>query len=243
MGGFDPQQVAGGIERHDACAATAADDEVEGEPVLEDGSGTVAHSCDEGTLHLGTGGRAARVQHPRRRVAALPGPREPAAGDPVEHRTEGDELVDPLRALVDEHTHGRLVAQACPGAQRVGQVEVGRVLVAGKDGGNPPLRPTSGRLVELTFGYDSHAVAAPLGKAHGGRQPGHAAADDEDVETPEPAHASVLLRRRRVGPGVTAAPPSCRSSGRLPDRLRRADGAARACGLGGSKVTGSTTTA
>ena len=176
-----------GSSASDARAAAGVDDEVEGEPVLEDGSGTVAHSRDEGTLHLGAGGRAARVQDSSRRVATFPCPRQPAAGDPVKHGAEGDELVDPLGAFVDEHTNRGLVAQAGSGAQRVGQVEVGRVLVARQHGGDAALRPTRGRLLELTLGENADTGAARAGRGEPRQKARHAAPDDEDVETPRAA--------------------------------------------------------
>jgi hypothetical protein len=42
-------------------------------------------------------------------MAAFPGSREPAAGNPVEDGAESDELVNTLGALVDEHPDRGLV--------------------------------------------------------------------------------------------------------------------------------------
>ena len=73
--GLDAQQVAGGVERDDAGAAAALAHEVEGEPVLQDRRGAVAHRRDEGPLDLGAGGEPAGVQDARRRVATFPATR------------------------------------------------------------------------------------------------------------------------------------------------------------------------
>ncbi len=98
----------------------------------------------------------------------------------VEHRAERDELVDPCRALVDEHAHGVDVAQPGAGAERVGEVEVGGVVVAAEDGGDAALGPSGGRLLQLALGQhpDAEAVAvrrrAPRPRGRRRRCPGPA---------------------------------------------------------------------
>ena len=87
----------------------------------------VAHGHDERPLDLGAGGGAAGVDDTGEGVPTLPRQLQPAVGVAVEDRAQGDQLVDPRRALVDQHADRVEVAQPRPGGQRVGQVEVGRV--------------------------------------------------------------------------------------------------------------------
>ena len=87
------------------------------------------HRRDQGPFDLEAGGRPAGVDHPGHRVAALAGQLQAAALVGVEHGAEGDQLVDPARALVDQHAHGVGVTEPDAGGQGVGQVEVGGVLV------------------------------------------------------------------------------------------------------------------
>ena len=89
MGGLDALQLAGGVERHDAAAAAAFDDEIEGEPLLENGGRAVPHRGHEGPLDLGAGGGAAGVQDAGRRVTALAGSRQLARRAPGRRRRRG----------------------------------------------------------------------------------------------------------------------------------------------------------
>ena len=98
---------------------------------------------------------------------------------------------DPGGALVDEDAHGLVVAQAGAGAQGVGEVEVGRVLVPAEDGGHAALGPAGGGLAELALGQDAQ------GKGGGG-----------------PAAGTVPAG----GPRPTALRPRCREPGRRGDR-------------------------
>ena len=164
-------------------AAAALDDEVEGEPALEHGAGRAVGGVDQGPLHLGPGGGAAGVHDPRPRVPALAGQGERAAALAVELDAQGDQLVHPARALVDQDAHRLLVAQAGAGGQGVGQVQVGRVLVAAEHRGHAALGPAGGRLGQRALGQHAEREgAARPGQPHGGRQPGDAAAQDQDVE-------------------------------------------------------------
>ena len=150
------------------------------------------HGVDERPLDLRAGGRAAGVDDPR---AASGRPRGRAASCPSGSRSnagaEGDELVDPGRALVDEHPHGVDVAQPGAGGERVGQVEVGGVGVAAEHGGHAALGPAGRGLLELGLGEHADAHAVELGGPHRGRQPGHAEPSDEQVEV---GHASRSTR-------------------------------------------------
>ena len=101
------------------------------------------------------------MDDPRRRVTALPGEGQSATGLPVEDGAHGDELVHTGRALVDEDAHGVGVAQAGSRGQRVGQMEVGRVLVAPEDGGDATLGPSGGGLGELGLGEHPDPETGP----------------------------------------------------------------------------------
>ena len=90
--------------------------------------------------------RRRRRGRPGPGVATLAGSASEPGGLAVEHGAEGDELVDPGRAFVDEDAHGVVVAEAGTGGQGVGQVEVGRVLVAAEHGGDAALGPAGGGL-------------------------------------------------------------------------------------------------
>ena len=182
------------------------------------------HRLDQRPLDLGARGRAAGVHDPR---AACARPRGPARGAllvAVEDGAERDELVHPSRALVDQHPHGVGVAQAGAGGQRVGQVQVGRVRVLAEHGGHAALGPAGRRLRQLALGEhaDPHAVGA--GGADGGRQAGHAAAQDEQVERfdvgrrsgRQPIRPIARARSAPMASGPLGRSASSRVTGRLP---------------------------
>jgi hypothetical protein len=150
--------------------------------VLVEGGGGVLHGSRQRPLDLDPGGRAAGVHHPGVGVAALPGQLELPGGIPIEDRPEGDQLVDPGRALVDQHPHGVVVAQPGARRQRVRQVEVGRVGVAPQDGGDAALRPAGGGLVQLGLGQHPHPQAVVASRPDRGREPGDAGPQDQQVE-------------------------------------------------------------
>ena len=85
-------------------------------------------------------------------VATLTGQGQQARRLAVELDPERDQLVHTARPLVDQDAHGLLVAQAGPGRQRVGQVQVGRVLVGPEHGGDAALGPAGGRLRQHALG-------------------------------------------------------------------------------------------
>ena len=160
------------------------------------------HGVDERPLDLGSGGGAAGVHDARQRVPALPRQLELAVRIAVEGGAESDELVHAGRALVDEHPHGVDVAEPGAGGQRVGQVEVRGVGVAAEHGGHPALRPARGGLLELGLGEDAHPHAVQLRGADGGRQPGHAGAQHEQVEIGHQEGLQGSRADRRGDPGA-----------------------------------------
>ena len=86
--------------------------------------------------------------------------------------------------LVHQHPYGVLVTEVGPGGQRVGQVQVGRVLVPAEHRGHAPLGPPGGRLGEVALGQHAHPEGATVdtGQPDGRRQAGHPAAEHEHVE-------------------------------------------------------------
>ena len=142
-----------------------------------------AHGRDERPLDLGPGGGAPGVQDAGGGVAALSGQGQIAAGLAVEHRTQGDQLVDTRRALVDEHPHRVDVTQPGPGGQGVGQMEVGGVLVPA-DAPRPRPPGPSGSPTGRARPWSARPPAVPGASARRttADRPGHAGAEDEDVE-------------------------------------------------------------
>ncbi len=215
-------------------APAVLDEQVQGEPLLEDGRDRCACRIDQSALDLRTGCCAPRVDDAGGRVAALAGEGQVATGLAIEDRAHRHELVDPRRALVHQDPHRLGVAEPGPGGEGVGQVQIGRVLVPAEHRGHAALGPTGGRLGELGLGQDADPEpsaprpAAPTGpahrsgQAHRGRKAGDAAPEDQDVEDTRwrrgPAHAPARgsrLSMRRTGPTVAAM---SRRSGRVPER-------------------------
>ena len=175
------------VDGHHAPAPPPLDDQVEGEPLLHHRRGGGLDRLHQRPLDLHAGGGPAGVHDPRHRVATLPGQGQLAVGVPVEHRPEGDQVLDPRRPLVDEHPHRIGVAQAGAGGQGVGPVQVGGVGVAAEHRGHAALGPTGGRLVEVALGEHADpqagiAVGGDGGRLHRGRKPGDAAAQDQEIE-------------------------------------------------------------
>ena len=149
---LDRAAGATGRQRQHADTAPALDEEVEGEPAFEHRAGRTVGGVDQRSLHLRPRGRPARVDDPRPGVATLTGEGEGARRLAVELDAERDELVHAPGPLVDQDAHGLLVAQAGARRQRVGQVEVGRVLVAAQHRRDPALGPARRRLRQRTLG-------------------------------------------------------------------------------------------
>ena len=160
----DLDQAAVRSQGRDAPAPPVGDDQVEREPAFRDArprSG--ARPSTRARSISSAGGRPAGVDHPGHRVASLAGQLQPAPVVGVEHRAQGDQLVDPTRALVDEDPDGVGIAQPGPGRQRVGQVEVGRVLVLRQHRGHAALGPPGGRVRQLPLRQHPDAQSSRRG--------------------------------------------------------------------------------
>ena len=218
LGSSNLLEHAVGVEGRDAHAPATLDDEVNGEPLLQHCGRAVAHSRDERPLDLGPGGRPPGVQDASGGVPTFSGQGQIAAGFAVEHRTEGDELVDTTRPFVDEYPHGVDVTQARSRRQGVGQVEVGGVLVTAHRRRDPPLGPARRRLGQVRLGEHTHPEAGRGGQTDHRGQPRHAGAEDQDVEFHEwrPDGPGAGLNPRRPGVARRRAPPDRGPSRRWP---------------------------
>ena len=237
--------VPTGWQGADTGAATVVDHQVECEPALEDGAGRAVGGVDQRPFDLGTGRGASGVHHPWRRVAALARQGQRPRRFAVELNTQCDQLVHPARALVDQNAHGLFVTEPDTGGQGVGQVQVGRVLVATQDRGDTALGPPGGRLGQHALGQHAQAdrrrrpapgasaVAGSRrsacrdgsGQADRGGQPGDPAAQDQHVEgtgahRARHAGSGKAGRERTVSAGGRAEPASSAS--------RRADASSMA---------------
>ena len=117
----------------------------------------------------------------------------------VELRAQGDELLHPARPFVHQHPHRVEVAQAGAGGQRVGQVEVDLLRVLRR--ARRPRRPGptgwwSARASPLVSTPVTRSCVA--GGTHGGGQPGHAAAQHQEVELVVGHRRAPARRRPRV---------------------------------------------
>ena len=112
-------------------------------------------------------------------MAALARERE-CSVDQVEVRAERHELADAIRALGGEHPHRVGVAEPGARGERVGAVQLGRVVVLDQRRGHATLRVAGGRPAELALGEHLHREAGGAG-ADRGREAGDAAAEHEDV--------------------------------------------------------------
>ena len=174
-----------------AHAAAALGEQLEREPALEHRAGRAVGGVDQRALDLGAGGGAPGVHDTRRRVAALAGERQRSRRFAVELGAERDQLLHAPGALVDQDAHGLLVAQARAGGKGVGQVQVGRVLVAPEHRGHAALGPARCRLRQRALGQDAEGETRSArrdgsGEPDRGGQPGDAAAQDQDVEGSRP---------------------------------------------------------
>ena len=133
-------------------APAALHHEVEGEGVLVDLRRGRPRRGHQGPLDLHARRGPAGMDDAGLGVPALAGQRQVPSGVPIEHGTEGDQLVDPPRPLVDQHPHGGRVTQVGTGFQGVGDVQVEGVGVLVEHRGHPALGPPGGRLVEHALG-------------------------------------------------------------------------------------------
>ena len=142
------------------------------------------------------------------RVPALTGELEVAPLVTVELRAERDQVLDPARALVDQHPHRVDVAQARARRERVGQVQVDLLGVARERGRDTTLRPPCRGQVETALGDDPGAQSVGAGGLDRRRQPG-----DTGARAPAgPARRAGSWSEQRQGPGVghLVRPPRCR---------------------------------
>ncbi len=187
----------------DADDPSLLDDQLGRQPAVPDVRTRPVDRGDERPLDLGAGGVAPGVHHPRHRVTALAGTGEPAvAVDVVEVRTERDQLAHPGRSLVGQYPYRVRVAQAAAGGQRVGAVQLGRVVRGIERGGDATLRVASRRPTELALGEHRDRHPVPTGP-HRGRQAGDAAAEHEDVGR-EIGHREVGLAEVAPSYGATS---------------------------------------
>ncbi len=208
--------LARGSQRTHAGAAPVSDDQVEREPPFQQRGHGVAHGHHERPLDLGAGGGTAGVDDAGQAVPTLTRQLEPAVGVAVEHGPHGDELVDARRALLDQHPDRVAVAQPRAGRQRVGQVEVGGVRVGVEHRGHAALGPAGAPLLELALGQHADLEAVHLGGPHRRGQPGHARADDQQVERRDgrPCRGGWVAHGRWVG---VRPPPAPRRRGGVRD--------------------------
>ena len=203
-----------GVADRDAVTRAVLDEQVHRDGVLTDLRDGPLRRGDQGALHLRAGCRAAGVKDARVGVPALARALQGAGRLAVEDRAECDQLLDARRPLVDEHPDRVHVAQPRTRSERVGEVQVRRVLVVVQHRGDAALRPARRRLRQRRLRHDAD-LDAGVGEPDGDGQPGDAAADDERVEAhvSAPTTASTLsmsrtpstspaTRSRSVAPGV-----------------------------------------
>jgi hypothetical protein len=98
----------------------------------------------------------------------------------VEDDAAGDQVADDRRGLLDQRPHRSGAAEAAPGGDRVGGVEVGGV-VGFERHREATLRPEAGALTQRRAGDEADA-GAELGRPQRAPEAGGAATDDGDVE-------------------------------------------------------------
>ena len=201
-------------------AAPVLDQEIQGEPALQHRTRAWRRWHRPGPVrprppwpHRRRGPPGAGSAHPR-------GPGPGPGGLAVELHPQGDQLMDPGRPLVDQDADGLLVAEPGAGGQGVGQMQVGRVLVAAEHGGHAALGPAGGGLGEDALGQHAQRGRRPPGRRQsgqpdGGREAGHPAAQDQDVERSGPdrvVHAGSVranwASRRADASSITRLRPS-----------------------------------
>ena len=193
--------------------------------VLVDRGHRAPHRLDQGPLDLGAGGGTAGVHDPGQAVAALAGQLEAALLVAVEHGPQRDQLVDPARALVDQHPHRVAVAQPGTGGQGVGQVQVGRVRVLAQHRGHATLGPAGGRLGQLALGQHARPACRgcrrpaprPTGRprrcpARAGRAAGRAS------DSGARSAVAVTASRRTAGSRIATGRDPVRPTGARPRR-------------------------
>jgi hypothetical protein len=169
-----------------AARPAGVGEEVEHHRVLDQGdAGVGADGGVQRPLDLRAGGVAAGVHDAVGGVPALAGEQQPARGVAVEGGAPVDELVQPRRPLGDQGLHRVGLAQPDTGHLGVARVRVGGVGRV-EHGGDAPLRPAGGAVVDPHLGHDGDRQARRPG-VQGDAQPGDAGADDAHVGRQLPA--------------------------------------------------------
>jgi hypothetical protein len=100
----------------------------------------------------------------------------------VEHGAHGDELADPVGTFGHEHTDGVGVAEAGPGCDRVGEMQLGGVVGGVLEGrGDAALRVARRGVRKLALGEHEDRPAGARG-VDGTRQAGDPTAEHQQVE-------------------------------------------------------------
>ena len=203
--------LAGGLVEHVSAEAAvgagraelAEGDEVHGDVIFENGDGGRAlDGGEQGALDLASG-EVAGVEDAPFAVAALAGEVQlvRAVGQLalVERHAKLDQLPDARRAVRDDASDHRLVAQPGARLERVFHMQLERILRA-RHARDPALRPRRVRLRPRPFRDDRHAPQ--LRRFQRKTQPRDAGADDDEIEA---GHRSHRLSISRVWPKKTAS--------------------------------------
>ena len=223
------QRTAGLVGHLDADAAPAVEDEVVRERPLVDHHRAAAYRGDQRPLDLGPGGGSARVDDARDGMTTLPGQFEFPGVVVIEPRADGDEVVDPGGALVDQYPHRVDVAESGTGRERVREVQVEVVVIPRQRGGDPTLGPPCGRQLQIGFGHDADAQPQLVRGTYGGGEAGDPTADDHDVELVGHAGSPVgpPVPAARVGTptlSISRARPNCTAPNNLARSSQRCSG-------------------
>ena len=170
-----PSRVDG---NHSGCAAVL-DEQVGGEPSLVDFRTRSLDRDRQCSLDLGAGRVAARVDDAGDGVAALSSERE-CSVDAVEVSAQRHELADARRSFCREHADRVGIVEPASGGERVGAVQLGRVVVFEQRGGDATLRVPGGRPAELALREHRDGEPGVTGPDRG-RQTGSATTQYEDV--------------------------------------------------------------
>ena len=139
------------------------------------------HRVHEGTLDLHAGGSATRMEDAGHAVTALPGQQVLTLLVHIEHGAKRNQFLHPPGSLVNQHPHGRGVAQPATGRQGVGQVQVEFFGIPRQRRRHTALGPAGGGLFQLAFGEHAHRQPR-LGASYRSRQAGHAGAQHQKIE-------------------------------------------------------------
>ncbi len=142
----------------------------------------LVHRCErrELTRDAPPGCGAARVHDAPARMPALEPEREVAVAVGVEVHAEPPEVTHALGRLLAQHLHRAGACGVAARCQRVGGVQVGRVVV-GQSSRDPALGPVGGGLRQWRAADEGHAGALS-GRGECGVETGRAGADDGDVD-------------------------------------------------------------